>query len=101
MIKLGVIGLGNRISGMVKNMVEHDTEFHVTDVLDPDEPGARTRLPEADRSTARFHTSLSALLRRGRPDALLIGTRCDLHARYAAAAATAGLPLFLEKPIAI
>jgi len=69
-------------------------------VLDPDEPGARTRLPEADRTAARFHSSLTAMVRRGRTDALLIGTRCDLHARYATAAAATGLPVFLEKPIA-
>ncbi|MCF7689454.1 MAG: Gfo/Idh/MocA family oxidoreductase [Cephaloticoccus sp.] len=100
MIKLGVIGLGRRISGLIKSLTQLDPEFHVTGVVDPDESGARERLPEADRTTARFYPSLPALIRRGRPDALLIGTRCNLHARYAAAAATAGLPLFLEKPIA-
>jgi len=100
MIKLGIIGFGRRISGIVKSLVALDPDCHVTGVVDPDATGARTRLPEADRTTARFYPSLSALIRRGQPDALLIGTRCNLHARYATAAAAAGLPLFLEKPIA-
>ena len=100
MIKLGVIGFGSRISGIVKALAAHDPEFHVTGVVDPDEPGARTRLPEADHTDARFYSSLGSLVKQGRPDALLIGTRCDLHARYATAVAATGLPLFLEKPIA-
>ena len=100
MIKLGVIGFGSRISSIVKAVAAHDPEFHVTGVVDPDESTARKRLPEADRDEAKFYPSLGSLVKRGRPDALLIGTRCDLHARYAIAAAKAGLPLFLEKPIA-
>ena len=31
-------------------------------------------------------------------DAVFIGTRCGLHARYAALVMERGLPLFLEKP---
>jgi predicted dehydrogenase len=100
MIKLGVIGFGSRISSIVKAVVAHDPEFHVTGVVDPDERSARKRLPEADRDEVKFYPSLASLVKRGRPDALLIGTRCDLHARYAIAAAKTGLPLFLEKPIA-
>lgn len=101
MIKLGVIGMGRRISSIVNALVAHDPECHVTGVVDPDEPAARSRLPEADRDGARFFPSVAALLKHGRPDALLIGTRCNLHAPMAAAVAQAGLPLFLEKPIAI
>lgn len=100
MIKLGAIGFGSRINQVVRALVAHDPEFHVTGVVDPDAPGVRARLPEADRADARFYPTLSALVRKGRPDALAIGTRCDLHARYATDAAAAGLPLFLEKPIA-
>lgn len=32
-------------------------------------------------------------------DAVFIGTRCGLHARYAALVMERGLPLFLEKPV--
>ncbi|MFQ9679049.1 MAG: Gfo/Idh/MocA family protein [Ruthenibacterium lactatiformans] len=34
-------------------------------------------------------------------DAVFIGTRCGLHARYAALVMERGLPLFLEKPVCI
>ncbi|MCP5529442.1 MAG: Gfo/Idh/MocA family oxidoreductase [Opitutaceae bacterium] len=100
MIKIGVIGLGRRVSGIIKQLVALDSACRVTAVLDPDETGARERLPEADRQAATFYSSVKTLLNRGRPDALVIGTRCNLHARYAAAVASAGVPLFLEKPIA-
>lgn len=100
MIRLGIIGAGNRICNIVQGLQAHDPECRVTGVVDPDESGARARLPAADRTDARFFPTVSSLLRRGRPDALLIGTRCNLHAPYAAAVAQTGLPLFLEKPIA-
>ena len=32
---------------------------------------------------------------------MFIGTRCGLHARYAALVMERGLPLFLEKPVCI
>ena len=38
--------------------------------------------------------------RKARPDALLIGTMCNLHAPLAVEASRLGLPLFLEKPVA-
>ena len=40
------------------------------------------------------------MVRRARPDALFVGTRCNLHAPLAIAAARYDLPLFLEKPVA-
>jgi predicted dehydrogenase len=43
---------------------------------------------------------LPELLREARPEALAVGTRCNLHASYAIAAAATGLPLFSEKPVA-
>jgi predicted dehydrogenase len=41
------------------------------------------------------------MMRRSKPDALAIGTRCPLHAPYAIEAAKYDLPLFLEKPVAV
>lgn len=101
MIKLGVIGLGRRISGIVSALVAHDPECRVTGVIDPNEAAARSRLPAADQAQVKFHSTVASLLKHSRPDALLIGTRCNLHAPLAAAVARAGVPLFLEKPIAI
>jgi predicted dehydrogenase len=81
-------------------LLSADPELRVVGVVDPDADGARARLPERDRGEAKFYASLAELVARARPDALAIGTRCDLHAPYAIEAAAYDLPLYLEKPIA-
>lgn len=102
MIKLGVAGYGSRIHGLIdKVMRRFDPDIRVTGIVDPDERGARARLAEGDRGDAVFYKSLDAMVRQGRPDALAIGTRCNLHTPYGIQAARYDLPLFLEKPVAV
>jgi predicted dehydrogenase len=101
MIRLGVIGYGNRIHGMIdRNFRAVDPDLRVTAVVDPDEEGVRQRLAPCDRE-ATFYKDVPSLLRQSRIDALAIGTRCNLHTRYAIQAAAGDLPLFLEKPVAV
>jgi predicted dehydrogenase len=99
-MKLGIIGLGARMAHMVNNTFKAaDSSLRVVGVVDPNESRAREGLPPEDRE-APFYRSLRELVRRAKPDALAIGTRCNLHGIYAAQAAKFDLPLFLEKPIA-
>lgn len=100
-IRLGVVGHGLRISGLIKKCwrtVEPD--FRVTGIVDPDEKGARLRLDERDRQDVVFYRTLDEMVRKGRLDALVIGTRCKLHAPYAIQASRYDIPLYLEKPVA-
>jgi predicted dehydrogenase len=100
-MRLGVIGIGDRLSGVIANaMLPADPQVRVVGVIDPDATAARERLPERDRSEARFYRTIAELVAGARPDALAIGTRCDLHAPYAIEAAAFGLPIYLEKPVA-
>lgn len=101
MIRLGLIGLGQRLAHMVTCFQASDPSLRIVGVVDPDREGALARLPEADRASVRFFDSLDAMLREARPDALAIGTRCNLHTPLAIAAAASGLPLFLEKPVSV
>ncbi len=102
MIRLGVIGHGGRVSSFIKeNLRAIEPDVRVVGIVDPDRAGARDRLAECDRADVVFYDDLDALVREGRPDALMIGTRCNLHAPYAIEACRYDLPLFLEKPIAI
>jgi predicted dehydrogenase len=103
MIRLGVIGYGSRIHGVVHHILRPvaPEEVRVVGVVDPDEAGVRARLAECDRGDAVFHKTVDALVRKGKPDALLIGTRCNLHAPYAIQVARYDLPLYLEKPVAV
>jgi len=102
MIKLGVIGHGGRVSSFIRSCLRPESreEVRVVAIVDPDEAGARGRLEEQDRDV-RFYPDLDDLVRRGGVDALMIGTRCNLHAELAIRAARYHLPLFLEKPVAI
>lgn len=102
MIRLGVIGYGGRIHGIVEhNLRQLEPEVRVVGIVDPDEEGVRRRLSPCDREDAVFHPDLKTLIRQARPDALAIGTRCNLHTPYAVQAARYDLPLFLEKPVAV
>jgi predicted dehydrogenase len=99
-LRLGVIGFGGRLSSMVNGpMLALEPELRVVGVVDPDEAGARGRLLEQDRE-ARFCDSIEDLVQNTKPDALAIGTRCNLHTPYAIEAKQYGLPIFLEKPVA-
>lgn len=100
MIRLGIIGLGQRLAHMLGCFQASDPTLQVVGVVDPDPAAALERLPAERRAGIRFFATMAELLREGRPDALAVGTRCDLHAHYGIAAAATGLPLFLEKPVA-
>lgn len=102
MLKLGVIGFGRRLAGVINHNIKViNRDVQVTDVLDPDEAGVRERLTEEDRAGVAFHRSVRELVLNGKVDALCIGTRCPLHTPYAIEAAEYGLPIFLEKPVAV
>ena len=102
MIRLGVIGYGGRIHGIIDHVLRRlDPAVRVVGVVDPDEAGTRKRLPEGERDEAVFYKSVDELVRQAKPDALAIGTRCNLHTPYAIQAAKYDLPLFLEKPVAV
>ena len=102
MIRLGVIGYGNRINGVINACLRAvEPDIRVVGVVDPDEDGAMSRLAEQDRADVRFFDTVDDLVRQGRPDALAIGTRCNLHGPYAVEVASYDLPLYLEKPVAV
>jgi predicted dehydrogenase len=101
MVRLGVIGHGGRVSGVINNVMrEVEPDLKVVGIVDPNEEGARSRLSEGDRADVVFYESVDEMVRRANPDALVIGTRCGLHTPFAIEAAEYDLPLFLEKPVA-
>jgi predicted dehydrogenase len=101
-MRIAIIGCGGRISGVYAHHIRKACPTaRVVGVIDPDEQSARARLPADERDAVPFFTDLDQLMRNARPEAILIGTRCNLHARYAIAVAPYGIPLFLEKPVAI
>ena len=99
-MKIGVVGFGNRARSVIYGPIkEAAPDIRITGVVDIDEEKARCRLSEEDKS-AVFYKTLDELVRKGKPDALFIGTRCNMHTPYAVQAAKYDIPLFL-KPVAI
>ncbi len=103
MIRLVVIGLGSRAAGLLKCLEKVDPQVELSAVVDPDPAGVRRRLDGSLwRLEERQFISLDEFLARASQfDGALIASRCHLHTPLACAAAKTGLPLFLEKPVAI
>ena len=101
MIRLGVIGYGCRIRDVMEPIRFLRPDIKVTGVVDPDRASVRGLMAQSDRDDVVFYDSVDELVRRGKIDGLMIGTRCNLHTPYAVQAARYDVPLFLEKPVAI
>jgi len=101
-MRIGVIGYGHRISGFFKNcLLKENPEIKITGVIDPNKSEVLKKLDEAGQKDAVFYDDLKTLMKKGNPDALVIGTRCNLHTPYAIEAAAYNVPLFLEKPVSV
>ncbi len=99
-MRIAIVGCGGRMSGVYHLLRSVCPDARLVGVLDPDEAGVRSRVPADERDSVRFFPDLATLMCEARPDAVMVGTRCDLHATYGAQLAAYGLPVFLEKPVA-
>lgn len=99
-MKIGIIGLGRRMSAMLRKFKQAAPDLVVAGVVDDYPEKARLEIPDGAGKDAPFFESLKALVKATSPDAIAIGTRCDSHAELAIEAARYGLPVFLEKPVA-
>jgi predicted dehydrogenase len=101
-MKIAVIGLGVRMGYLLNDAFRlANSKLRVVGVIDTDRKAALTRLTPAERRSAKFCDSVPELLKKTKPDAIAIGSRCHLHTPYAVEIMAAGLPLFLEKPVSI
>lgn len=96
-MKLGVIGYGNRIRGVINHIRKQDPSSKIAAVVDVSKRTIREQLPELDE--ARWFDSADDMLNDMKLDGVLIGTRCSLHTEMALKILPTGLPLFLEKPV--
>lgn len=101
-MKLAVIGLGGRMGHLLNNIFRKEIpDFHVVGLIDPDEVSTRAKLTPEEQSTVIYCRSVKELLKKTKPDAIAIGTRCDLHTPYAVEVLAHSVPLFIEKPVAV
>jgi len=98
-LRVGIIGFGGRMRGLMEPIRETGVPFKVVAVADPRAEELKARkLPILEG--AAFHADADAMLAAGGLDGVMIGTRCSLHSRMACKVAPLDIPLFLEKPVA-
>ncbi|MCD6302775.1 MAG: Gfo/Idh/MocA family oxidoreductase [Anaerolineae bacterium] len=100
MLRVGVIGYGGRVSSMARGLGQFGIPYRVVAIADPRADEIRAE-DDGFLDGARFYTEADAMLADGGLDGVMIGTRCYLHTPMALKVAQHGLPLFLEKPVAI
>jgi len=101
-VKLGVIGYGKRIRDILQFVREGCPEAVVAAVADIRPEAARTSMRDdgVDVDRVQIFEDADTMLDAVALDGVLVGTRCDLHARMALKVMRHDLPIFLEKPIA-
>lgn len=97
-MRLGVIGYGARMRGVVNQIRKQDPACRIAGIVDVSKRETKDELPELEQ--ARWFDSAEDMLNGVQLDGVLIGTRCSLHTDMALKVLPTGLPLFLEKPVA-
>ena len=102
MIRLGVIGYGGRAQGVIALIDALSAGVEVVAICDVRNDEIREQMKSAAKDTAKiaFYGDPDEMLDKGQLDAVLIGTRCSLHATMAMKVLKRNLPLYLEKPVA-
>ena len=106
MLKLAAIGLGSRASHVIHAMKQIAPDLHIVAIADPNDEAVMHRLaqfdPRLDSDDMEFYAEADALIEHADAfDGVIIGTHCNLHTPMACKVAPTGLPLFLEKPVAV
>lgn len=100
--KIGFIGYGLRSRTMMKAFQAIEADISVAAVYDPRADQIRTETADDPRFADTSYTESAETLMKSRGlDGIFIGTRCSLHADYAAMVLESGIPLYLEKPVCI
>jgi predicted dehydrogenase len=98
-MKLGVIGYGNRIQGVIQQMMKEDASCQIAAIADiRKQEIQQQRLPQL--MDTLFRDTPEEMIASTQLDGILIGTRCLLHTEMALKVLPTGIPLFLEKPVA-
>jgi predicted dehydrogenase len=97
-LRIGVIGLGQRIAHVVRAMGDVGWDVAIAGHWDPAAVGLPI-LRERDISPGKPYASCTALLKDGPFDLVMIGSPNHLHYEHLLAAFEAGYPIFAEKPI--
>jgi len=100
MYRMGVIGYGARISGMVGIIQTFKADTALVAVADPQADKVKAQLAEQGFDGVKLYADADEMLDAEELDGALVGTRCSLHSKMACKVLERDTPLFLEKPVA-
>lgn len=101
MLKLGVIGYGNRINKIV-HLLTQTGKVTLSAVMDADIESVKENYINPNGfENVTYYSDAEEMLKNEKLDGVCIGTRCSLHTHYAMLVAKYNIPLFLEKPVCI
>lgn len=104
--RIGIIGMGLRMTDVFCRLAGL-RECELAAVADPDAEGVRARMrdvlkwDEPKIDSVPIYAEAQTMLEREALDGVMVGTRCSAHAHLAAMVIRRGIPMFLEKPIAV
>ncbi|ALC91496.1 oxidoreductase [Bacillus sp. FJAT-18017] len=99
-MKLGIIGYGLRASHVVRELIKAEPSCQIKAIADPNQETIKKQLDE-NGSQVNFYKTADEMLDKEHLDGIVIGTRCSLHTEMALKVFPTGIPLFLEKPVAM
>lgn len=101
-MKIGIIGYGLRIAGVVDSILKLDMGVKIAAIADINPEKVKNALNEKgiDFSNISFYEDADEMLNNEKLDGAMVGTRCSLHTKMAVKVLAKGIPLFLEKPVA-
>jgi len=98
-LRLGIIGAGGRMRGLVNAAEKSGTDFEIVAVSDVYSPHAEYFKTRPAGANATLHNNFQEVLDDKTIDAVLIATPDHWHVRAAVAALAAGKDVYLEKPV--
>ena len=99
-MKVGIIGLGFRLSNVVNELRNADPDFSITGYYDP-APAGLPNLQRFGIPAGQAFDSVEGLLNAGGYDLLLVGSPNFMHLEHIGQGLAAGYTVFTEKPVVI
>lgn len=102
MIRLGIIGCGERIRGVYDILQRLNAGTQLVALTDVRNEEIKPQLKEngLDPDKIAFYDDPDEMLDKEQLDGVMVGTRCSLHAQMAVKVLNRNLPMYLEKPVA-
>lgn len=98
-MKLGIIGFGNRIGTVVREVMAQDPACKVVAFVDPNPTPFGLQVSGLAGDAMKRYETVRQMLENEQLDGVLVGTRCNLHTEIALQIMPKGIPLYLEKPV--